>query len=78
MCDIKTDDAEKLKYERERTESACKQEIQMVVMAMEARTFLGLGYHGHGIENYRWQASGLVPHLEKAIQLAKTLSVDGL
>jgi len=57
---------------------SCKQEVQLAKMAIDARHLLGLGYCGHGQDNYRWQASMLVPHLENALRHAKELSVDGL
>lgn len=61
------------KYEYESKLSICEQEIHLAGMALNARKLLDMGYSGHGMNSYEWQASQVVEKLENALRLAKDL-----
>lgn len=64
-----------LKYQKELSESVCRQEIHLAKMSLEARDLLKAGYSGHAVDGYKWQASMLIQHLENAMRHA--VNMDG-
>ena len=51
-----------------------KHEIYKADMARTACDLLSTGYAGHAMDDYEWQASQLIPCLERAIKFAKELN----